>query len=86
MKSFLIPTAVTCDEESKACYDLVCQQCSKLNKFAKFYFVYCFCGSLLYCVPALASSYLRYFGSGSNTTDDGGEAEPLQFELSMEQE
>ncbi|XP_065073010.1 uncharacterized protein LOC135697316 [Ochlerotatus camptorhynchus] len=71
---------------TSTCYDLVCVQNSKLNKFAKFYLIYCFCGSLLYCVPAMATSYLRYFGSRNNITDDGSESEPVQFELSMEQE
>ncbi|XP_065093923.1 uncharacterized protein LOC135714475 [Ochlerotatus camptorhynchus] len=72
---------VTDDDESKDCYDQIREQNSKLNKFSKFYFTYCCFGPFIYCIPALGTSYVRYFG-----TTVGNGSKLLQFELAMEQE
>ena len=83
------PFAVTHDARSKdQCYELICEQNSKIDKFCKFYFVYCCFGPFVFCIPAMVTSYVRYFGGAGNGTDnaDSNETEQLLFELPMEQE
>ncbi|KXJ76837.1 hypothetical protein RP20_CCG008906 [Aedes albopictus] len=83
-------TQVTHDARSKdQCYELICEQNSKIDKFCKFYFVYCCFGPFVFCIPAMVTSYVRYFGGAGNGTDnaDSNETEQqLLFELPMEQD
>ncbi|KAL1401908.1 hypothetical protein pipiens_006315 [Culex pipiens pipiens] len=62
------------------CYDFICEQNLKIEKFVKFYIVYCMFGPFVFCVPPVTSSYVQYFSSRKNNS------EPLSFELPMEQE
>nr|AXY87604.1 odorant receptor 71 [Aedes aegypti] len=67
------------------CYALICEQNSKIDKFCKFYFIYCCFGPFVFCIPAMVTSYVRYFGTTNNGTNANG-SEHLWFELPMEQE
>ncbi|XP_055642205.1 odorant receptor 45b-like [Toxorhynchites rutilus septentrionalis] len=72
---------VTGPQHPRECYEMICEQNKKNDKFAKFYALNCCFGPFVYTIPAFTTTYLRYFSASGNYTE-----EPLRFELPMEQE
>ncbi|XP_055632668.1 odorant receptor 45b-like [Toxorhynchites rutilus septentrionalis] len=70
---------VTHEGHPKKCIEEIRKQNSTIDKFSKFYAIYCAFGPFVFCVPSLITSYMRYYDiSGNNSTE-------MRFELPMEQ-
>lgn len=71
--------SVTEKDQSRDSYEEICRQNGQINKFAKFYVIYCCTAPFSFCIPSISTSYMRYFAASGNDSDT------LQFELPMEQ-
>lgn len=77
--SIFVLILVTEKDQPRNCYEEIRKQNLAIDKFAKFYAIYCSLGPVVFCIPSLITSYVRYYGANGNNSTE------LQFELPMEQ-
>lgn len=77
---FTILSVTDENQPETTCYGEICNQNGHINKFAKFYAVYCHFGPFVFIIPSVVTSYTQYFTTSANSSQE------WQFELPMEQE